>query len=261
MSQLLKKVLLRADDLGYSEAVNYGIEKSVKEGLIQSVGVMVNMPATQHGVNLLEDESIAFGQHTNICMGRPLTSPELIPSLVDENGFFKASKVYRSAEKDFVDFDEVLLEIEAQYQRFFELFGRKPDYFEGHAVASGNFFKAMEQFASENKLKYSGLPEGEGPNDLSEDAFINVDGTKVYLWMDSMKPEYDPYKSLDKMLEGLHDDGVDMMVFHPGYLDEFIMKNSSLLTPRTLEVTMLTDPAVKQKLKDLVIQQISYKEV
>ena len=28
----MKKILLRADDLGYSEAVNYGIEKSVKEG-------------------------------------------------------------------------------------------------------------------------------------------------------------------------------------------------------------------------------------
>ena len=29
------KLLLRADDLGYSEAVNYGIEKTVREGLIR----------------------------------------------------------------------------------------------------------------------------------------------------------------------------------------------------------------------------------
>lgn len=54
MTNYLKKVLLRADDLGYSEAVNYGIEKSVKDGLIQSVGVMMNMPATVHGVALLK---------------------------------------------------------------------------------------------------------------------------------------------------------------------------------------------------------------
>ena len=44
----MKKLLLRADDLGYSEAVNYGIEKSIRQGLIRSLGVMVNMPATQH---------------------------------------------------------------------------------------------------------------------------------------------------------------------------------------------------------------------
>lgn len=261
MKQLLKKVLLRADDLGYSEAVNYGMEKAVKEGLIQSVGVMVNMPATKHGVSLLKKEPIAFGQHTNICAGKPLTPAHLIPSLVDEQGNFKSSKVYRNAEADFVVYDEVMLEIEAQYRRFVELFARKPDYFEGHAVASENFLKAMEAFAVQHDLKYSGLPEGEGPNNLSSDAFILVNDTKVYLWMEAMQPDYDPYQSLAKMLKNLHEDGVDMMVCHPGYLDEFIIKHSSLLTSRTLEVTMLTDPAIKEKLNDLSIQQISYKEL
>lgn len=50
----MEKILIRADDLGYSEAVNYGIEKSVKDGLIASVGVMTNMPPSKHGVNLLK---------------------------------------------------------------------------------------------------------------------------------------------------------------------------------------------------------------
>lgn len=76
MTKYSKKVLFRADDLGYSEAVNYGIEKAVKEGLIRSVGVMVNMPTTAHGVELLKNEPIAFSQHTNICVGKPLADPE-----------------------------------------------------------------------------------------------------------------------------------------------------------------------------------------
>jgi predicted glycoside hydrolase/deacetylase ChbG (UPF0249 family) len=100
----MNKILLRADDLGYSEAVNYGIEKSVKEGLIQSVGVMVNMPATQHGVSLLINEDIAFGQHTNICVGKPISDATQIPSMVDEKGNFKSSKEYREATSDFVVF-------------------------------------------------------------------------------------------------------------------------------------------------------------
>ena len=49
----MTKVIVRADDLGYSEAVNLGIEKTVKDGIINNVGVMVNMPATQHGLDLL----------------------------------------------------------------------------------------------------------------------------------------------------------------------------------------------------------------
>ena len=116
MTKYSKKVLFRADDLGYSEAVNYGIEKAVKEGLIRSVGVMVNMPTTAHGVELLKNEPIAFSQHTNICVGKPLADPEQIPSLVDEEGNFKSSKMYREATEDFVVFSEVMLEIEAQYQ-------------------------------------------------------------------------------------------------------------------------------------------------
>ncbi|MBR3265159.1 MAG: ChbG/HpnK family deacetylase, partial [Erysipelotrichaceae bacterium] len=32
----MKKILIRADDLGYSEGVNYGILKSVKDGLVRS---------------------------------------------------------------------------------------------------------------------------------------------------------------------------------------------------------------------------------
>src|SRR5699024_142586 len=154
----MKKIILRADDLGYSEAVNYGVAKSVLDGLINNVGVMVNMPATQHGVDLLNDaDHVAFGLHTNISAGRQLTDPALIPSLVDEEGNFKASKLYRTAEVDFVDLDEVKIEIEAQYHRFLELFGRKPDYFEGHAVASDNFFKGLEEIAEKFDLKYSGM--------------------------------------------------------------------------------------------------------
>ena len=117
------KILVRADDLGYSEGVNYGIAKSVKEGIIRSVGIMPNMEAAAHGVKLLEGVDVCLGQHTNICIGKPVTAPKQIPSLVQANGEFKSSKEYRSAKEDFVVLDEVVMEIEAQYHRFVELTG------------------------------------------------------------------------------------------------------------------------------------------
>ena len=51
----MKLLLLRADDLGFSEAVNCGIAKTVREGLIRNCGVMVNMDATRHAVELFRD--------------------------------------------------------------------------------------------------------------------------------------------------------------------------------------------------------------
>ena len=65
----MKKILIRADDLGYSEGINYGIAKSVREGIIKSVGIMTNMPAAEQGLKLLADIDVCYGQHTNICIG------------------------------------------------------------------------------------------------------------------------------------------------------------------------------------------------
>lgn len=40
----MKRLIIRADDLGYSEAVNHGIAGTVKDGLIGSVGIMLCDP-------------------------------------------------------------------------------------------------------------------------------------------------------------------------------------------------------------------------
>ena len=249
----MKKLLLRADDLGYSEAVNLGIEKSIRQGLIRSLGVMVNMPATLHGVDLIKDCDIALGVHVNICAERPLSDPALIPSLVDENGHFKSSQTYRSTTDDFVVFDEVIIEIEAQYHRFLELFGRKPDYFEGHAVASAQFFKGLEYVANKYQLKYSGFPVDDKP--------IRVGDSLVVFHMESLQPNYDPFVLLQKMVASASDEVVQMGIFHPGYLDQYILTHSSLLQERCLEVEVLTDPATRSFLEQAGVDLIDYRDL
>lgn len=250
---MVKRILLRADDLGYSEAVNYGIEKSIKEGLIRSLGVMVNMPATEHGVHLIKDCDIALGVHTNICAEKPLTDPKKIPSLVDERGYFKSSKIYRTAKEDFVVFEEVILEIEAQYHRFLELFGRKPDYFEGHAVASSNFFKGLEYVADKYNLKYSGFSTGGQP--------LKVGHSLVQFNMESMIPNYNPWSMVKKMIDKADEAVVQLAVFHPGYLDDYILTYSSLTIARTQEVAALTDEANKRWLKQQDVALIDYRDL
>ena len=77
----MKQLLIRADDLGYSDGVNYGIAKAVNKGVVKSVGVMTNMPTAMDGLKLLKKENVCLGQHTNICVGKPITDPALIPTL------------------------------------------------------------------------------------------------------------------------------------------------------------------------------------
>lgn len=252
----MKRILVRADDLGYSEGVNYGIAKSIRDGIIRSTGVMTNMPAVRHGLDLLEGVDVCYGQHTNICVGRPLTDPKRIPSLCQENGEFKPSRVYRNAAKegrDFVVTEEAVLEVEAQYQRFVELTGQQPHYFECHAIASDNFFQALELVASRHNLDY--LP-------VSFFGPVKFRNTLLYTSMDSMKPDYDPFACLKRdALKDYGPNGCCMFVCHPGYLDDYILRTSSLTIPRTKEVAMACDPATKQWLADNDVQVITYDDL
>lgn len=71
----MSKLILRADDLGISEGVNYGIFKAVSDGVISCVGLMSNMPAAEQGYKLVEKVSTCIGLHLNICLGDPVAAP------------------------------------------------------------------------------------------------------------------------------------------------------------------------------------------
>lgn len=73
------KVIFRADDLGMSEGINYGIAKAISCGPIKSVGLMPNMPAASHGFDLVAASGVSVGQHTNICLGKPVSDPRPFP--------------------------------------------------------------------------------------------------------------------------------------------------------------------------------------
>ena len=252
----MRRLLVRADDLGYCEAVNYGIAKAVKEGIVGSVGLMPNMEAARHGVDLLTGCTVCYGQHTNICNGRPLTDPSLIPSLVQPNGEFKTTAQYREAAKagqDFVVLEEAVLEIEAQYRRFVELTGQQPHYFEGHAVPSANFNKGLAVVAQKYGLRYL-------PMTFGEPAVFGR--TKLYASMDSMFPDYVPFESLKKAaLREMDGNSCVMMICHPGYVDDYVLKTSLLTTQRAEEAAMLTNAETKHWLRENGVRLVTYDDL
>lgn len=250
-------LILRADDIGYSEAVNYGIEKSVKEGLIYSAGLMPNMPAAAHGLKLLANTGICLGQHTNLCLGRPCADPTKVPSLLDEKGNLKSSRAYREAwarGEEFTVLEEMVLEVEAQYFRFRELTGRDPDYFEAHAVISGNLNKALAMVAEQYHLPYfSTTPRTRTGSFKGKPITVCP--------MDSMRPDYNPWQSLKNAVTHATPGIPHVFICHPGYLDDYILHHSSLTINRTKEVAMLCDPAMRQWLEEQQVDLISYRDI
>lgn len=248
------KLIMRADDLGFSEAVNLGIYKAVKDGVITSVGIMTNMEQAYAGYELLKDFDIALGQHTNICAGRPLTDPKLIPSLVQENGEFCSSREIRNRQVDTVVVEEAEREIEAQYLRFKEMTGRNPDYFECHAVISQNFFTALKNVAKKYGLFYENIlfdQEFEKENNI-----YGIAMAKLY-----EKMLYDPKEYVENNLDFIKNHDISVMVFHPGYLDQYILEHSSFTLIRAMECDFLCSKWLKEWLKNNKIELTDFRKV
>jgi len=249
----MKKILVRADDLGYSEAFNYGLARAVKSGIVRSVGVMPNMEWAEHGVRLLDGTDVTFTVHANICQGRPITDPSLIPSLVDENGFFKDKSLYREAKEDFVVLDEVVMEVEAQYNRLVELTGKKPFMVEAHAVPSNNFHKALNIVGQKYGLTLMGFDPSRGPK---------IGNHVMKFSMDSGNADYNPFESFKKaaMLPQAEDECA-MMVLHPGYVDEYVLTTSYITTQRALEVAFAINPDVSKWCEENGVKLMTYADL
>lgn len=249
----MKKLMIRADDLGYCEAVNYGINRAVRDGIVRCVGVMPNMEWAEHGVRLLDGTDVIFTVHANICQGKPITDPKLIPSLVDENGFFKDKSLYREAKEDFVVLDEVILEVEAQYLRLAELTGKKPFMVEAHAVPSNNFNKALAIVAKKYGVECLSFVPGRGPKV----------GKYIFKFsMDSGNADYVPFESLKKAMDQeFAEDEAMLMVLHPGYVDEYVMNTSYITTQRAKEVAMAINPEVPKWCAENGVQLITYADL
>lgn len=248
----MNKILVRADDLGYSEAFNYGLARAVKSGIVRSVGVMTNMEWAEHGVRLLDGTDVTFTVHANICQGKPLTAPALIPSLVDENGEFKDKELYRAAKEDFVVLEEAVLEVEAQYLRLAELTGRKPYMVEAHAVPSNNFMKAIVLVAQ----KYGAEHMKFGPKGPM------IGSTTMKFSMDSGNPDYNPFESFKKAAsQPMTEDEAALMVLHPGFVDEYVLTTSYITTQRALEVAFAVNPEVPQWCEENDVKLLTYADL
>ena len=248
----MAKILVRADDLGYCEAVNYGIARAVKDGIVRSVGVMPNMEWAEHGVRLLDGTDVIFTVHANICQGKPLTDPALVPSLVGQNGEFKEKEIYRAAKEDFVVLEEAVMEVEAQYLRLVELTGKKPFMVGAHAVPSNNFNKAIVMVAQKYGVEHLKF----GPRRPM------IGKTTFKFSMDSGNPDYNPFESFKKAaLQPMAEDEACLMVLHPGFVDAYVLDTSYITTQRAREVEFATNPEVPKWCAENSVQLLTYADL
>lgn len=126
-------LIVNADDLGRTAGINRGILEAHKKGIVTSATVMVNYPAAEDGIALMLAEApfLGMGLHLNLTSGRPVSDPETVPSLLDENGLFRQPRNWGPVMTAFAP-EEVERELRAQMARFIELAGKPPTHLDSH---------------------------------------------------------------------------------------------------------------------------------
>ena len=245
-------IIFRADDFGICKGVNYGIAETINEGVVKNVGLMVNMDSAKHALQLVEVKDLCIGLHVNISLGKPVLSPDKVPSLVDSAGNFylKGKNFENYVER--VNFDEMRNEIVAQIDNFQKLVGRQPDYIDGHAIFCSDFISTIKQVSFEKDLYFLDPmnEQWQVKNKIAILPFIPLNQEGLYNPRDiftSLKIE----DSLENYLG----------VFHPGFLDNFILENSSYTRIRPMECEFLTSPWLKSWLTEHNVSSVSIREI
>jgi predicted glycoside hydrolase/deacetylase ChbG (UPF0249 family) len=116
------RLLLNADDLGYTPAINQAIFDLHNHGRLFSTSLLVNMSYSQNAIDDLSSyPALKVGVHLNLTKGYPMLPSKKIPSLVTPSGKFWATKqFYARAVSGQINLREVDAELRMQIERLLE---------------------------------------------------------------------------------------------------------------------------------------------
>lgn len=263
----MKKLIINADDFGFSEAYNYGVIHAFERGIVTSASIMPNMDAAVHAAALAKmHPKLCISQHTNIVQGYCCADPATIPSIVRPDGSFYRSGEYKSdgwikkGDGERVpDKEDVKREARAQLERLKQLLGYYPVHMEGHSIGLEPIMQALKEVAAEygiHCMTFDGVPQP-GFHDV---VFPYVSDKKLTQFMADYHKTGLEVDSFIEMLDHLKGVDGEIVAFHchPGYVDATIMDSSTLVLPRCRDVQTLCDPRVAKWIDDNGIELVRY---
>lgn len=222
------KLIVNADDFGYSRGVNYGIIDAHKYGIVNSTTMMMNMPGVNHAVELAKEHpTLKLGIHLVLTCGKPLLQD--VPSLIDTQGNFKKLSDFMNDKN--LSLPELEREWTAQIDRFLD-FGLTATHFDSHHHVHGipEFLPVIQRLSRKYNLPVRRISEQpvEGVPFFTDRFFHNFYGEGV---TENYFVDFSKYDVDNQTIE---------VMCHPGYLDFEVLNGSSYAAERVEETRILT---------------------
>jgi chitin disaccharide deacetylase len=251
------KLIVNADDFGYTERVTTGILRAHRDGIVTATTLMTNAPHTDAAAKLARvTPSLDVGVHLVLTFDRPLADLARLRTLVDADGKFFRPKELMSRD---IDREEALIEYRAQYEKARELLGRDPTHLDSHhwvhdhpalEWALGELARATGAAArihsdeQRDRLRARGVRTPDHfAREFQYEGKVGV-GPLLAL--------------LERLAKG---SGVTELMCHPGEADLAMVKTSGYARERATELATLTDAGVRAAVKDLHITLATFADV
>lgn len=244
----MTKLVINADDFGYSKGVNLGIIEAFKNGVVTSATMMTNMPGAAHAAALaLDNPELGVGIHLVLDCGKPVNKD--VPSLIDERGFLhKADVLIQKSE-----LSDIEKEIHSQIERFLS-FGLTPTHIDSHHHLHGHelIYPIVEKIA-----QFYHLPLRKVSEDRSHSSHSNVRTVEGFIhefYGDELTTAF-----LLELLDKTRHYKTAEIMCHPAFIDEPLLTGSSYALQRVRELAILTDPEAAKAIVEKEIQLVTYK--
>jgi predicted glycoside hydrolase/deacetylase ChbG (UPF0249 family) len=258
----LRRIWLCADDYGLSPGVNRAIRDLIERGRLNATSVMMVGPAIGRDEASALEASAADSPRCAIGLHATLTAPFRPLTMhfqpLDGGMFPSFPKLLRAGLLRRLDPEIIHAELMVQLAAFSELFGRAPDFVDGHQhtqlfpVVRDAFLTAVKQAAPNAWIRQGGgrqpLARRLGAPkalflDLLSAQFRRRASRADVAFNPAFAGAYDFSRQPDfgvlmrQFLDGLPEDGLIMC--HPGFVDETLLGLDPLTTQREHEHAFL----------------------
>ncbi|MCO5446190.1 carbohydrate deacetylase [Enterococcus faecalis] len=242
----MKKVIINADDFGYSSGVNAGILKAFQEGVLTSTTLMANMPGCDEAIYLAKaNPGLGVGGHLVLTCGAAKTFGK---SIVDSEGEFYKLEQYRQLRCS-MDDEEIFNEWCSQIDYLIDN-GLNLTHLDSHhhvhtfpenlAITKRIAYKYQLPFRNAFALeKNQELPCQKGITGFLD--LMNYPAIRDLT--QSFEENKDAcFSELQAVLDKIEEGEITELMVHPAFVDELLYFHSSFNIARVKEVAILCDP-------------------
>lgn len=244
-----RRIVVNADDYGYTTGVSEGIRQAFLAGTLSSTTAMMNIPGAEEAVRLAQREipEMAIGAHLVLTFGRPVSAPGDVPSLVRPDGSFHSLGEF-TENLDRIDPVDAIREWSAQIRKLSDL-GVTVDHIDSHHHSSylhPRLAQAMLEVARLFDLPVRVPPDPPESHPSAPALFAAAtDVRTLHRFIGDLMKGSSPAKFIS-LVEPLPPGEIAELMVHPAILDDALLATSSYATPRAAELQTLCDPSVRR---------------